>query len=248
MKRIMIIPLLCLPHLALAEDAGLWSYEGDTGPAEWGDLSAEYATCKIGLMQSPIELGPGGAAAALEYERDYRSVPLNVWNNGRTVVLTARGGGEMHTAGTDFALMQVHFHTPSEHTLNGDSFPAEIHFVHQAAVGQLAVLGVLLTEGEAHPELDKLLPHMTAEPDEPVNVDGVSFDPAALLPRDAAVYRYTGSLTTPPCSENVAWHVLSEPVTASAEQIAALIEVMGENNRPLQPANNRLIVNPPTGG
>ena len=65
-----------------------------------------------------------------------------------------------------------------------------------------------------------------------------------LLPRDRSYYRYMGSLTTPPCSEGVNSFVLTQPITVSAEQVEWFAKAVGENARPLQALNNRLLLSP----
>lgn len=137
-------------------------------------------------------------------------------------------------------LAQIHHHTPSEHTVDGEHADAELHLVHKDATGRLAVLGVLVKEGAANPQLQQALDAMpdqhgaTASP-------GTTFDPAALLPADRTTYRYSGSLTTPPCTEGVAWTVFTTPITASAAQIEALENLSGENNRPVQDRGDRTL-------
>lgn len=243
MRRFLLVAL-CLPCAAIASDETKgWGYDEATGPEHWGTLSAEFAMCNTGRSQSPIELTKSPAGGAAEVQHEYRAVPLSLVNTGHTVMLNAAGGGRLVENGRDYGLVQAHFHTPSEHVMGGDSYPAEVHFVHQADDKSLSVVGVLVAEGAANPELARIIEHLPATPGAPVVVEGKSFDPAALMPEGRGVFRYMGSLTTPPCSENVAWHVLAQPITASAEQIASLAQVMGENNRPIQPGNDRPVVN-----
>ncbi|RNF36311.1 carbonic anhydrase [Paracoccus methylarcula] len=237
--------LLCLPHIALANDlATHWSYKGKTGPEHWAELDPQYRVCKIGRSQSPIDLTDSNARGEVEFTASYKPLPMTIWNNGHTIQLDATNSGALTEDGKDFPLLQVHFHDPSEHAIHGKHFPLEVHFVHRSADGQLAVLAVLIDEGKENPELAKIIQHLPRQSGEPQKIDGVEFDPAALLPKSLESFRYSGSLTTPPCSEGVAWHVLSTPITASADQITALSEVMGENNRPVQAVNDRLVIQP----
>lgn len=237
--------LLCLPQFALANDsAPHWSYTGQTGPDHWAELDAQYEACKIGRSQSPIDLDETNAVGEAQFTSSYKPLPMTIWNNGHTIQLDATNSGTLTEDGKDFPLLQVHFHDPSEHAIHGKHFPLEAHFVHKSADGQLSVLAVLIDKGKENPELAKIIKHLPVHEGEPQKIDGVEFDPAALLPDSLATFRYSGSLTTPPCSEGVAWHVLSTPITASADQIAALAEVMGENNRPVQAVNNRLVIHP----
>lgn len=227
-----------------AEGGAHWSYDGAHGPAHWGVLKDEYRLCASGLMQSPVDLGSVAATGSIAIATDYRPVPLSVLNNGHTVQFNTPGAGTLTGGGTSFELLQVHFHTPSEHVRDGRHAPLEAHFVHRAADGRLAVLGVMVEEGPANPALATVIAHMPKVKADAVAPDGVMVDPAGLLPRDRALYRYMGSLTTPPCSEGVNWHVLATPVTASKEQIAALAAVMHMNARPAQPLHGRLLVGP----
>ncbi|MDP0930297.1 carbonic anhydrase [Paracoccus onubensis] len=245
MKKVILISLLFAPHLALAEEtAAHWSYMGETGPEHWAEIAPEDKACKAGTRQSPIDLSKTDAVGELSFTSDYRAVPMKIWNNGHTIQLDAKNAGEMAEDGKIYNLLQVHFHDPSEHALNGKNYPLEAHFVHRDKDGELAVLGVFIEEGAENPELAKIISHIPAKPGEPMVVEGLDFDPSALLPDNLAAYRYSGSLTTPPCTEGVAWRILSHPITASADQIKALADVMGSNNRPLQAVNGRLVVHP----
>ena len=229
---------------ALADDPKSYDY-GEKGPEVWGQLYPDFALCEKGDMQTPIDLGKaanakGNVALSISYE----SGPLTVQNKGLTVQADFAPGSSINSAGMVFNLIQVHFHTPSEHAIDGKRFPMVGHFVHATENGQLGVLGVMFEEGVANAELAKILAATPSEKSKPKTVEGQSLDPNGLLPADRAIYRYMGSLTTPPCSEGVNWHVLSNPITASASQIAQFESLMGDNSRPLRAANNRLVVAP----
>lgn len=227
-----------------AGERGQWSYDGDTGPQHWGDLSAEYALCSTGQMQSPIDLAQAQAVGDLEVSVDWEPSPLTVSNNGKTVQVNFEPGSYMTSSRRVFNLIQVHFHTPSEHTFSGETWPLVAHFVHSTDEGVLGVLGVLFEPGEANGELAKIIAAAEKADAAPRTVADVAVDPRGLLPDELEVFRYMGSLTTPPCSEGVNWHVVEEGVEASAEQIAAMAAMMGMNARPVLPLNGRLLVAP----
>ena len=228
-----------------ASDPVEWSYEGDTtGPANWGGLSTDFSACAEGRMQSPIDISEPGAVGDLALSLSYDAGPLEIRNPGKTIRVDFEPGSRMESGGTTFGLLQVHFHTPSEHTVDGEHFPLTAHFVHTTKYARLGVLAVMFVPGEKNAELQKIIDAAGDADAEPTVVDGVTFDPNGLLPPDRDIYRYMGSLTTPPCSEGVHWHVLEQPVEASAEQIAALEDLMGMNARPVQALNNRLLVAP----
>ncbi len=220
------------------EDEAAWGYDGDGGPANWGSLDAEYAVCATGTEQSPIDL--------ISTDVDARNTPDINWtpassaivaDSGHTIVVSVEDAGGLTLGGTDYALAQFHFHAGSEHTIDGAQYPLEVHFVHVSEDGQLAVVGMMFEDGVANDPLSGTwanLPEGEAE----TGLEGM-LDPNAFLPEDGTVWRYEGSLTTPPCSEGVAWTVFQTPLTASSEQLAAFTARYDNNYRPVQPLNER---------
>lgn len=225
-----------------------WSYEGPEGPANWGDLEESFAACRSGRMQSPVDLGGADAEGSIVISTRYNAVPLSILNNGHTVQFNTDAGGELSANGVTYKLLQVHFHTPAEHPVFGKVMPLEAHFVHKSDEGSLAVVGVFFVEGTENSTLASVLAHLPEEPAEAKTYAGVTIDPNGLLPSNMALFRYMGSLTTPPCTEGVNWHVLRTTATASKQQIARLSAVLNANARPVQPLNRRLLVAPPQGG
>lgn len=229
---------------ALASGDVHWSYSGHGGPEHWGSLKAEFATCSAGKMQSPIDLAQANTTGQIPVHADYKAAPLTILNNGHTVQVNFPAGSTLTSGGRDFYLLQVHFHTPSEEAINGKRFPMVAHFVHKDAKGALGVLGVLFEEGAANSEIAKIVAAAPKHEKAAAPVAGVTINPADLIPSTLSVYRFQGSLTTPPCSEGVNWHVAQTTVTASADQLRAMATIMGNNARPLQALNGRLVVAP----
>lgn len=215
-----------------------WGYSGDIGPENWADLSAAYAAC-AGSTQSPIDLTDATEASDGALELNYSSADARLVDTGHSVQANLTEGNAITLDGNAFNLLQLHFHAPSEHTIDGASFPSEVHFVHQSADGELAVIGVMLEEGEANPLLDGLWAQMPDEDD--AQADAMTVQLADLLPDDRSYYRYDGSLTTPPCSPGVNWIVMRTPITMSTEQLEALRERHDGNARPVQPLNDRTL-------
>jgi len=220
-----------------------WSYTGSTGPAHWGDLSADYALARTGKHQSPIDISTARCARKdlPPMKVSYAPTSLEILNNGHTVEDDYHNGGSITVDGQAYKLAQFHFHSPSEHTIDGQHAPMEMHLVHKDAAGKLAVVGVMIREGRTNPELATLWQHMPTTAGRTEAVSGVNVNAAKLLPASLASYRYSGSLTTPPCSEQVDWMVLQQPIEASADQIAAFRQVISGNNRPTQPLNDRVV-------
>ncbi|MBV7256423.1 carbonic anhydrase family protein [Pacificimonas sp. WHA3] len=243
-SKLALTPIALALAGAGAATAADWGYEGPAGPASWGDLSAEYEMCKIGRMQSPIDLAAANAQGDVHVSVAYDAGALTVLNNGHTVQANFDAGSTMTSGDMTFDLVQVHFHTPSEEAIAGKRYPMVGHFVHADSEGRLAVLGILFEEGAANAELQKIVDAAPADKTPAHTISGTMIDPNGMLPGDMGVYRFQGSLTTPPCSEGVNWHVVKQPVTASASQLAAMTDIMGNNARPLQPLHGRLVVAP----
>lgn len=236
--------------IAFAEDHGHehhagpahWDYDGAAGPAHWGDLEASYSTCASGKNQSPVNLTNFTKADLKPIKFDYKAGGDEILNNGHTIQVNYAEGSSITVNGQTFALKQFHTHAPSENTINGKLYAMEAHFVHADANGNLAVVAVMFDEGNENAELEKAWKAMPKVAGEKValghNVLGTS-----IMPKDKAYYRFSGSLTTPPCSEGVTWLVLKKPVTASKVQINNFMGVMHHhNNRPVQPTHARLIL------
>ncbi len=218
-----------------------WTYEGDGGPENWGDLKEEYATCKIGTAQSPIDVSAGTDSEFRELGASYTSVPLSVLHNGHTVQFNTDGAGAIVLGGVTFKLAQVHFHAPSEHTVDHTHAPLEAHFVHKSDSGALAVVGVFLYPGASNPALEALMLHLPEHETPVATYEDVKINPSDLLPKDQHFTWYLGSLTTPPCSEGVNWHVMRTSIEASKEQIDRMASVMGMNARPVQDVHGRRV-------
>jgi carbonic anhydrase len=217
--------------------AANWGYEGNHGPEHWEEFASE---CAQGKNQSPIDIQSAVQAELAKLELDYNGKAISLTNNGHTLQTSLEGDNNLLVDGKSFNLKQFHFHTPSENHVDGKSYPLEAHYVHADEQGNLAVVAVFFEEGDANPALTKLLDKVPAK-DSNVTISA-PFDASALIPSEKDYYRFNGSLTTPPCSEGVRWLVLKDPQTISAEQIATFEQAMGENNRPVQPLNARLIL------
>ncbi len=177
-------------------------------------------------------------------EFEYYSSTIDEINNGHTIQQNVKAGSFLRIPdrGTSYELKQFHFHSPSEHKVNGHSYAMEMHFVHADEKGALTVIGVLIAKGEEHPVLKKLwsfMPENTGE----TSVKPIGIEDTNLLPPTRDYFTYGGSLTTPPCTEGVKWIVLKTPIEASAGQIAIFKERVGAvTNRPVQAHNARLIL------
>jgi len=218
-----------------------WEYEGADGPDHWGSLDPNYAVCGTGHAQSPINITSDAAQAINlhDIKFDYHPSKLNIFNNGHTVQVTYDAGSSITYNEIKYDLLQFHFHHPSEHTIDGKAFDMELHFVHRAANGDLAVVGVLLNVGETdNPDFAPIFDALPKDKGTPEPTD-TSVDAAKLLPPVHLFDTYVGSLTTPPCSEGVRWLLLTTPVDVSEKQIEEFASIFELDARPVQPLNDR---------
>lgn len=218
-----------------------WSYSGETGPSHWGELKDEYFMCKEGKNQSPVNLNRFANADLQKLKITYAGNAVNIIDNGHTLKIETNIGNKIVVDGITFTLKQFHFHTPSENMINGKRYPMEAHFVHSDKDGNLAVIAVMFKEGEENMGIKKIIEQLPKEKNKKVGLIQM-FNPGELFPRKLEYYRYSGSLTTPPCSEGVRWIVIKTPAEASKEQIEAIRKIVGKNNRPIQPLNARVIL------
>lgn len=243
--------LVCLAGSvqAASGEAGApgWGYSCAEGaPFVWGRLAPAYALCDEGKAQSPIDVSTSGALrrALPPLAPAFGATDLEVVHDGHTVKAEVPADAARLRVGTrTYRLVQFHWHTPSEHWVDGERHPMELHMVHADENG-LLVLGALVKEGRADPELEKLWRVLPREAGDHARIQG--FDLAALLPAALRSYRYSGSLTTPACDQGVQWVLLAEPLEMSAPQIASFqalfldTERFPEGNaRPIQARNGR---------
>ena len=230
---------LCVAQAARAASVH-WGYEGAEGPDKWASLDEGFAACGSGREQSPIDLTDPVRAVVRDVEIRWASSALKVVNNGHTIQANVDPGSVSVLGGKRFDLKQFHFHHPSEHTIAGQAFPMEAHFVHVAEDGALAVLGVMMAEGAAHETIGQVWDVMPTGKGEAMGEGTIV--PGHLLPAGRAFYRYAGSLTTPPCSEIVTWTVYADPIQVSSAQIEAFAGIFEHNARPIQPVNRRFLL------
>jgi carbonic anhydrase len=224
-----------------------WGYSEENGPGEWCDLG--FNLCCDGTAQSPVNI----TNKSLKYARlpkldfDYESTELEVEHNGHTIEAKVPAGEAALTIGTtDYDLVQFHFHTQSEHNVNGRVLPMEMHLVHRSASGALAVVGVFIVQGDKHKELDKIFQSLPQNEGDHRAVQNFSLK--KILPRDDKTFRYSGSLTTPGCSEGVSWNVMVKSIEMSRNQINDFRAIFSGaefphgNRRPVQPLNGRTVL------
>ena len=244
MRKLLLAAALsiCVSGGAMAAEVHTphWSYLGVTGAAHWGEMGEEFKACGTGKTQSPINIE--------EYKQDpnlppilpvYHPSVLNIANNGHTLQVNAAPGSQISVGGKVYDLKQFHFHTPSEHYLDGAPYPMEVHFVHQNPDDhEIAVVGAMIKIAAHNKVIEGIWQNAPAAGGHR-QVENFTILASDLLPPDLRYYKYIGSLTTPPCTEGVQWHLLQNNIEISEDQLRAFQAMFPVNARPVQPLNGR---------
>ncbi|CAN8232417.1 unnamed protein product, partial [Cochlearia groenlandica] len=236
--------------LALNEvgDETPFTYEQSTkkGPQVWGQINPQWKVCNTGKFQSPIDLTNKRVNVIYDqaWKKQYKPALATIINRGHDIMVSWKeDAGKIIINNTEFKLAQCHWHSPSEHTINGTRYDLELHMVHTSAQGQTAVIGVLYRLGKPDEFLTKLLSGIKSVGKEEKNVEVL--DPQQIRFLTRKFYRYIGSLTVPPCTEGVIWTVVKRVNTISMEQITALREAVDDgfetNSRPVQDPHGRSV-------
>jgi carbonic anhydrase len=217
-----------------------WTYEGEGGPAQWGRMNPAWATCANGTRQSPIDIRDSFRVNLEPVQFNYGPTRFSVLDNGNTVQVSVGSGNAITVTGRTYELSQFDFHLPSEERINGKGFPMALHLVHKDAAGRMAIVALLVEEGEPHDVVQQVWDNLPLEKNDPLMATSM-LEPAKLLPARREYYTYMGSLTTPPCTEGVLWIVMKEPIRLSSQQIAIFARMYPMNARPIQPLAGRRI-------
>jgi carbonic anhydrase len=219
-----------------------WDYSKAHGPDHWGDLNPEFAPCKNGHHQSPIDIRNPQKADLPPIVFDYRASPLDIIDNGHTIMINYGPGSSISVGGKKYVLKQFHFHRPSEEKINGKGYEMTAHLVHADSEGKLAVVAVLLMKGDDNPLVHELWNDIPTEKEKDVALNNIQIDVTRLLPADRGYYTFSGSLTTPPCSEEVTWFVLKHPVSVSSQEITQFSRIYRNDARPTQQLYGRVVL------
>jgi carbonic anhydrase len=218
----------------------VWSYEGETGPANWSKINVDWAKCGTGNRQSPIDLRDGIKVNLEQISFDYHPSSFSEVNNGHTIEVTVGSGNFITIGNTVYELQEFHFHRPSEEKINGKGTEMVIHLVHRSAEGKIAIIAVLLERGQPHRLMQTIWDNLPLEKQEVVS-PSIVIDPTDALPERRDYFTYMGSLTEPPCTEGVLWMVFKQPMQASPAQMALFSRLYPLNARPVQSTAGRMI-------
>ena len=217
-----------------------WSYEGDSGPANWSKINVDWGKCGTGNRQSPIDIRDGMKVELEQISFDYHPSSFNVVDNGHTVQVAVGSGNYITVQNRMFELQQFHFHRPSGDRINGKTYEMVVHLVHRDAEGRQAILALMLERGTPQATIQTVWNNLPLEKFDTMS-PSILLDPMEMVPTRRDYYTYMGSMEQPPCSENVLWLVMKQPVQASAAQMALFSRLYPLNARPIQATNGRII-------
>ena len=234
--KILSTALLLCSTSALAHESSVWSYVGDNGPKQWGQIDTAFLACSEGILQSPIDVKKENLISnkdpiIFDYNaHDFSNNIADFKTKGKVKGITVDG--------VEYHLSQFHFHTPSEHSIDGKIYPDVAHFVHHDKDDNLAVVGVLFEVGNPNEKFKKIIDSTNMDIEKKRAVE--AGDITELLPVNREYFHYMGSLTTPPCTEGVNWFLMKNPVEVSQEDLDALVASMPNNARPIQDPKGRV--------
>ena len=214
-----------------------WNYDD---PSDWGGLSEDYHLCKNGKRQSPIDITETKRSSLGSIKFNYRAGPKDIINNGHTIQVNMRKGNYIVVSGKRYNLLQFHFHAPSEHTIDGKPTDLVAHFVHRASDGELGVVGVLFKACQENNTISKIWRKIPTNAGQKRKLSR-KIDVLRMFPKNRGYYKYSGSLTTPPCSEGVNWMVLKNTVPVSDAQVKTFTDIIPKNVRPVQEKHHRVV-------
>ncbi len=229
LKKLFILTFACL-FFGCTHSKSDWNYDGLESSEHWAELDPKYKTCSEGHRQSPIALNSSDTQASKQQLLiDYLPTQAHMLNNGYTIEIDMDEENYIVVDDKRFKLLQLHFHADSEHSLEGVQFPAEMHLVHQAGDGQLAVLAMLINISETT-QFD----YIADKAPEPGEQKQIKLHLEKIIPENRERFVYKGSLTTPPCSENVLWMVFKKPLHVRLDQLQKFKAYYSHNYRPTQ--------------
>ncbi|KAJ6568803.1 alpha carbonic anhydrase [Mycena capillaripes] len=212
-----------------------FGYTGLQGPLNWAGLDSANSACRTSKVQSPIVLDDSVVKAKSAPKVEIPNLEEAEFENlGTTLEVVVKGKTTFE--GTEFELQQFHLHTPSEHRINDEYFPLEMHMVHQAADESIAVIAIpfqLTEDGSTTELLTAAIENLSkvTEPGTSTTTGALDFGPLIEAIETRPLFQYSGSLTTPPCKEGLTFLVMAEPLALDVKTYNALKAVIKFNAR-----------------
>lgn len=236
MKKLLLTAIFCCAITTPPLFADLsWGYSSSNGPATWGN---HFPDCKPGGSQTPVDIETNNLVTVTNHAplKFYFGHTANtIVNNGHTFQIIFPSNSSTVVIGkTKYQILQLHFHSPSENTVNKAHFPVEMHIEALSPEKKLTVIAVFFKSGAMNSAIAALWKHLPDSVGNSISLAKTSIDYGALLPNNLNYDQLEGSLTTPPCTHGLTWRILKTPMTMSSAQIAQLRKYYDGNNRPIQ--------------
>ena len=229
-------------ELLLAPPPIPWGYTGQTGPNHWASISESYSLCGTGKHQSPVDIADTKLSYLPPLNFQYHTSVLTISREGGSLWVDYDSGSYLNIRGKRYRFIGFDFHTPGEHTFNGDRSEMEIHLHHLDSQGRRLIVAIPVVGGHRSNITLTRISENVPNHDTLMQYRRIGINPMFLLPADRSYALYSGSETKPPCEEDVLWIVFMNPLRVSNQEINYLHSIVGDNARPVQPLNNRVIL------
>ena len=230
--------------MAAAQNPANWSYEGKNGQLAWSKLDPSWGACAKGHEQSPIDIRGAKLDKTLKpIEFHYMSGPVTLENTGLTIVAHVDRGSYIMVDGVRYDLVSFDFRHPAEEPVKGRYSDMSIHLLHKSADGKMVIVAVRVVEDRSlgNAILAMLWDHLPKVAHKTETITDL-VNPGGLLPADRSYWTYTGSLTTPPCTEGVQWFVFEQELGISRTQLRTFSSMFKMDTREPQDPHGRKIL------
>ncbi len=218
-----------------------WSYDDDNdGQEDWGAIKG-YETCESGSNQSPVIIAYTKKSTLPKLDFKHDKISGLLMFTRKSFIFKVKESTILQYGETPYSLQSIELHSPSGHRVKDHFHPLEIHLIHKDMQGNNMIVAVFADLGAENPAIKTLLKQAALK-----NLRRFSLNNANTLISSADSYfAYDGSLPYPPCTENVKWRVLKEPITISEQQLGEITDYIGRNTRLPQPLYMREILETP---
>ena len=215
-----------------------WDYGTLRGPDRWSRLHSDFKLCATGKEQSPVDI-PDRWDFSDHIRIFSRPSPFTIFDDGRAIEVSLIQTSQTYFNEVNYGLERIVFRAPSEHRYQGKVFPMEVQFYHKARSGDQLAIAALVMPGRENQAVKRILAKLPHRPGSLMSSGREMINTEDLLPANFESFFYMGSQTTPPCKENVRWHVMNNPIELSNDQIAIFKTKYLNNTRPVKPLFHR---------
>lgn len=218
-----------------------WNYNNQES---WHKLNENYHLCGKGKMQSPINIIPTITTSQEPLKFRYGEGSYNMSKTDRKVRVKSIPNKSFIIYGNEkYEYVEMHVHVPSEHSVKGIHYRMELQMVHKNHQNnRLAIVSVLVKRGKYNNHIHEIISRIRTI-FRNYNIPMIyPINHTHFIPKKQTYYKYNGSITTPPCTENVTWFIFDNYIEASDEQIKFVTKNIKKNNRQTKDLGSRIII------